>query len=416
MFTPPSVRNRSFAILLVAFGALTPAGAQQRPSDWPQWRGPNRDGVVSGWTAPKTWPDALTRKWKVEVGLGYATPLLVGNRLYVFTRQSTDEVMQALDAATGKQLWESRYAAPFKMSSAANRHGDGPKSTPTFNAGKLYSLGMGGVVTAYDAASGKRLWQTEASTPGPLYGTAMSPLVDRGLVIVHVGGHDKGALTAFEANTGAIKWRWDGDGPAYNSPMAIDAGGRRQIVTFTQDNLIGVAAETGELLWRRPFKTRATQNTITPILYRDMVIISGLDMPVTAFRITKGANGFDATTVWENPDVPLYMTNAVIAGDMLVGMTHKNSGQFFALDANTGKVLWTSEPRQATNAAIVSAGNAVFALKDDAELLVLTPSRTKFDPAHKYTVADAATWAQPTISGNRIYVKDVSSLALLTFE
>jgi outer membrane protein assembly factor BamB len=302
------------------------------------------------------------------------------------------------------------------MSSAANRHGDGPKSTPAFSAGKLYSLGMGGVVTAYDAASGKRLWQTDASTPGPLYGTAMSPLVDRGLVIVHVGSHDKGALTAFEMNTGAVKWRWDGDGPAYNSPMAIDVGGVQQVVTFTQDNLVGVAAETGELLWRRPFKTRATQNTITPIIYKDMVIVSGLDMPVTAFRLTKSATGWAATNVWENPDVPLYMTNAVIAGDMLIGMTHKNSGQFFALDANTGKALWTSEPRQATNAAIVRAGNLVFALKDDAELLVLALNRTRFEPVHRYSVADSATWAQPVIAGNRVFVKDVSSLTLFAFE
>src|SRR4030095_11345425 len=102
------------AVLLVASCALTSITAQTRPSDWPQWRGSNRDGVVSGWVEPKSWPDTLTKKWKVEVGLGYATPLLVGDRLYVFTRQNTDEVMQALDAATGKQLWEARYAAPFK--------------------------------------------------------------------------------------------------------------------------------------------------------------------------------------------------------------------------------------------------------------------------------------------------------------
>ena len=124
----------AFMIAAVAAGGMATVAAQQRPSDWPQWRGPNRDGVVPGWAEPKTWPKELTKKWKVEVGLGYASPLLVGNRVYVFTRQNTEEVMRALDAATGTQIWESRYAAPFKMSSAANRHGDGPKSTPTFSA------------------------------------------------------------------------------------------------------------------------------------------------------------------------------------------------------------------------------------------------------------------------------------------
>lgn len=400
-------------VLLSATSAQTP-----RPSaDWPQWRGANRDGIVTSWVEPKAWPDKLTAKWKVPIGLGYASPIVVGDRVFMFTRQETDEVLQAIDAATGKPIWQARYPAPFKMSSAANRHGDGPKATPTFSAGKLYTLGMGGVVSAFDAATGKQLWQTGPSAaPAPLYGTAMSPLVDRGLVIVHVGGHDKGALTAYDPNTGAVKWRWDGDGPAYNSPIAVDLGGTRQVVTFTQDNLIGVAQATGALLWQRPYKTRSTQNTITPIVFGDTLIVSGLDMPVVAIRVTKGAGGWTTEDVWSNPDVPLYMSNAVIAGDMLVGMTHKNSGQFFALDAKTGKTLWTSEPRQATNAAILRVGTQIFALKDDAELLVLSPSRTAFEPVHRYTVADSATWAQPTVSGNRIYVKDLNSLALFTIE
>jgi outer membrane protein assembly factor BamB len=400
-------------VLLDAVSAQSP-----RPSaDWPQWRGPNRDGAVTSWVEPKAWPETLTAKWKIPVGIGYATPIVVGDRVFVFTRQETDEVLQAIDAATGKQIWRSRYPAPFKMSPAANRHGDGPKATPTFNAGKLYTLGMGGVVSAFDAATGKQLWQTGPSAaPAPLYGTAMSPLVDRGLVIVHVGGHDKGALTAFDPETGAVKWRWAGDGPAYNAPIAVDLGGTRQVVTFTQDNLVGVAEATGELLWQRPYKTRATQNTVTPIVYGDTVIVSGLDMPVVAIRVNKGAGGWTTEDVWSNPDVPLYMTNAVIAGDMLVGMTHKNSGQFFALDAKTGKTLWTSAPRQATNAAMLRVGNRIFALKDDGELLVLSQSRTAFEPVHHYTVAQSPTWAQPTISRNRIYVKDLDSLALFTIE
>jgi outer membrane protein assembly factor BamB len=403
--------------MLVGVALGDRVSGQGRGADWPQWRGPNRDGAVASWTEPKAWPDALISKWKVPIGIGYASPIVVGDRVFMFTRVGTEEVMQALDANSGKQMWQSKYDAPFKMSPAANRHGDGPKSTPTFAAGKIYSLGMGGVVTAWDAATGRQVWQTPPSSPGPLYGTSMSPLVDRGLVIVHVGGHNKGALTAFDAVTGAAKWKWEGDGPAYNSPIAVDIAGTRQIVTFTQDHLIGVNAATGALLWNRPYKTQSTQNTITPIVYQNMLIVSGLNNPVVAFRVIAGQDkGWTTDDVWSNPDVPLYMTNAVLLGDMLVGMTHRNSGQFFALDAKTGKTLWTSDPRQATNVAIVRAGNTIFALKDDAELLVLSNSQTAFEPVKKYTVASSATWAQPTISGNRIYVKDLDSLTLFTFE
>lgn len=403
---------------LLLAAVLAWSAAMVRAEDWPQWRGPRLDGISTEKNLPVQWTATDNIAWTTPLaGIGHSSPIVVGDRVFVFGRQDADEVLQALDAASGKQVWQARYPAPFKISPAANRHGDGPKATPTFSAGKLYTLGMGGVVSAFDAATGKQIWQTGPSaSPAPLYGTAMSPLVDRGLVIVHVGGHDQGALTAYDPNTGVVKWHWDGDGPAYSSAIAVDLGGTRQVVTFTQDNLVGVASATGALLWQRPFKTRSTQNTITPMVFGDTLIVSGLDMPIVAFRVTKGAGGWTTQDVWSNPEVPLYMANAVIAGDMLVGMTHKNSGQFFAIDANTGKTLWTSAPRQATNAAMLKVGNQIFALKDDAELLVLSASRTAFEPVHRYTVADSATWAQPTVSRNRIYVKDLNSLALFTVE
>ena len=388
--------------------------AQTRPGDWPQWRGPNRDGVVQSFTEPKTWPERLTRKWKVDVGLGYASPVLVGNRVYAFARQGDNEILQALDANTGAKAWESSYAAPFSVSPAAARHEKGPKSTPAFAGGKLYTLGMTNIVTAFDAATGRQLWQKPASSAQPLYHTSMSPLVDRGLVILHVGGHNQGSLNAYDANTGVVKWHWDGDGPGYGSPIAVDADGTRQIVVFTQENLVGVSAATGELLWKRPFSTRATQNNITPILYAGTVIVSGLDHPLTAFTIVKKAGGWDTETVWENPDGALYMANAVVVNDTVIGLSHKNSGQFFAIDAKTGKTIWTSAPRQATNAAISRAGDLLFVLKEDAELIVARNGPKGFETLRTYTVADSATWAQPVVSANRLFVKDVASLALWT--
>jgi outer membrane protein assembly factor BamB len=390
--------------------------AQTRSGDWPQWRGPKRDGIAAAFSEPKVWPQALSQKWKVSVGLGYATPLLVGTRLYTFTRIDGNETVQALDAATGKTIWQAAYAAPFRMNPAAARHGEGPKSTPTFADGKLYTLGMTGIVTAFDAATGKRLWQTTAGAVQPLYHTAQSPLVDRGLVIVHVGGHNQGALTAYDANSGAVKWTWTGDGPSYGSPIAIDVDGTRQIVTLTQENLVGVSAATGELLWKRPFSTRATQNTITPIVYGSTLIISGLEKPVTAIRVAKRGTQWTAQDVWENSDVSLYMSNAVLVGDSFCGLSNRNSGQFFCLDAKTGKTQWLSAPRQATNAGVVRAGDVWFALKDDAEMLVMRSDASAFEPLRRYTVADSATWAQPVISGNRIYVKDVSNLMLWQIE
>jgi len=176
--------------------------------------------------------------------------------------------------------------------------------------------------------------------------------------------------------------------------------------------LIGVAAESGELLWKRPYVVPYTQNNITPILYNQMLIISGLEQPVVALNVVKRNGKWDTVNVWENSSVSLAMSNAVVARDTLFGMSSKNMGQFFALDAKTGKTLWTSAPRQGTNAAIVRGGEVLFILKDDAQMIVARANPARYETLHTYQVADSATWAQPTISGDRLFVKDVSSLTL----
>jgi len=412
-----SVRPLLTAVVVILAGMTFPLGAQ-RPAalDWPQWRGANRDGVAAAFTAPATWPESLTQKWKLDVGSGYATPLVVGNRIYQFSRQGDNEVMTALDADTGKVVWKSAgYPAIFTMMSATVVHGPGPKSTPAFSDGRLYSIGMTGIVTAWDAASGKQLWQKPGSTVVPTFTThAFSPLVDRGLVIFHTGGHDNGALTAFDVNTGAEKWSWKGDGPGYGSPVAADLGGTRQIVTITQKMLVGVDAATGALLWQRPFVSPNVTNSITPLVYGQTVIVSSNGPPTQALSVAKKGDQWVVEPVWENADVPLRMSNAVVANDMIVSLSTRNAGQYFALDAKTGKTLWTSEGRQAGNAAIATAGGLLLSLEDDGELVVARASKTAFDVVRRYKVADTATWTQPSYSGNRIFVKDVTNLALWT--
>jgi outer membrane protein assembly factor BamB len=420
--------SRLFCTAVLGLALSEIAVAQQaggnRNEGWRQWRGENRDGAAT-FSAPSTWPEQLNKKWQVDVGTGYAAPITVGDRVYAFSRQNEDEVMRALDAATGKTIWETRYNATYKPNPAATRtHGTGPKSTPTFADGRLYTLGMSGLVTAFDATTGKQLWQSAAPKTETLYHTAMSPIVDRGVVIVHVGGHNDGALTAFDAQNGAVKWAWTGDGPAYGSPIIVELGGTRQVITMTQDNLVGVSAANGELLWKRPYSVRATRNAVTPIVHNppspsgsgaaSIVIVSGLGMPVSGFRVLNRAGQWSTEDVWVNNDTTMDMSTGVVIGNALYGFSPRNSGQYFAIDANTGQTLWLSEARAGENAAIVRAGDVWFALDTQAELKVVRANPKQFEVLKRYDIADSATWAQPVLSGQRVFIKDLSTISLWT--
>ena len=396
------------AVLIACAGA---AAAQRSPQDYTQWRGPNRDGAASAFAEPASWPETLTRRWKVDVGVGYATPLVVADTVYVFTRRNDTEVMTALEAATGKERWHTSYPAPYAPATPAAAHGVGPKATPLFHNGRLYTLGITGIASAFDSSTGKLAWQTPAAREHPSYGMAVSPVGEKNLVIVHPGNH--GPLTAFDANTGAV--RWSGiDRGAYASPIIVELGGIRQVVTMTQESVLSVSLSDGARLWEYPWQSRSTPSAITPIVYGETLIVSSQAMGVTALKPTRRGDRWAVDLVWETKEVSLFLSNPVVVGDTLFGLSEKARGQFFALDAHSGKVLWLGPPRQASNTAIVKAGTLLLLLNDDAELIVARSSRKEFDPLKRYTVADSATWAQPAVSGNRVFVKDVSSLSLWT--
>ena len=420
--------HRSFvaAVVVTAALAIDPhingltlghvAHAQRPSTDWTQWRGPNRDGVIAAFTAPAAWPEALVKRWNVEIGTGYATPIVVGDRVYQFSRIGDNETMTALDAASGKQVWQASYAAPFTMMSATVQHGPGPKSTPVFANGRLYSIGMTGTVTAWDAASGKQVWQKPGDPKNvPTFTThAFSPVIDRGIVIFHLGGHNNGVITGFDAASGAVKWSWAGDGPGYGSPVIADIGGTRQAITITQGKVVSLDTATGALLWERPFVSANNTNSVTPVVDGQTVIVSGNGGPTVAFVVAKKGAQWATETVWENADIPSRFNDPVVLGDLLFGMAQRNSGQYYGVDMKSGKTLWNSEPRQAGKVAIQRAGDLIFLLENDGELVVARRSMTAFEPLKRYKVAEMETWSQPAIAGNRIFVKDVSSLTLWT--
>jgi outer membrane protein assembly factor BamB len=267
-------------------------------------------------------------------------------------------------------------------------------------------------VTAFDAATGKQLWQKPATTAQPAFHTAMSPLVDGDAVIVHVGGPGDAALTAFDVANGNVKWTWTGDSPAYGSPIVVDLGGVRQVVTFTHRNLVGVSRDKGELLWSRPFQTPSDTTSQTPIVFRDTIIQNGRANGVTAFRVVRKDGKWTTEDVWQTKDVSLYMTNGVVADGVMYGLSHLNAGQYFAIDLANGQVLWKSDPRQAENAGMVRAGDTIFSLEDDGDLVVMKTGRTAMNVVRRYDLSDNESWAQPTISGDRVFVKDIAHLSL----
>ena len=313
------------------------ASLLQSPSpSWPQWRGPHRDGR-SDVAAPATWAAKPTPVWRAPVGIGHASPIVGDGRVYVFARKDDKETLSAINLASGKPVWSQQYDAPYTMNPAASAHGKGPKSTPVLHGGRLYTLGITGVLSAHDAASGRVLWrrsfEKELSPPVPDFGTAMSPIVEGDTLIAHVGGAGRGALRAFDLATGAVKWSWTLDGPGYASPVVLAAGGSRQLVTQTEKHVAGIDATTGAALWTLPFETAYAQNSVTPVVYGDTVILSGLSKSAFAVRPTKQGRTWTATKVWENADVPMYMSSPVVVRDTLFGFSHRNKGQAFALDA-----------------------------------------------------------------------------------
>ena len=381
---------------------------QNPAQDYPQWRGHNRDGAASAFSKPDSWPDTLRLRWRAEVGEGYATPIVVGDTVYAFTRRNGKEGMTALDADTGAIRWRTDYSVAYEMYEGAEDHGEGPKATPLFHDGKLYTLGISGTISAFEAVSGQLVWQKAAPPRQPYLGTASSPIGDRDVVIVQADGYE--ALTAFEANTGRVKWTVKNEF-TFASPIIVDLYGTRQIIALAQQSILGISLADGAVVWEHPWKSPYVQ-AITPILYRDSIIVSGHHRGVMALNPIKREDRWVVEVVWETKEASMFLSNPVVVGDTLFGLSHLNSGQFFAINASTGQLLWLDRPRRATNSALAKADDLLFLLNDDAELIVARSSRTGFEPLRHYRVADSATWAQPAISGKRIFIKDVSSLAL----
>ncbi len=405
---------------------LTGTGMAQ---DWPQWRGPNRDARVQGFQAPAAWPKTLKQQWKVAVGDGVATPAFVGNRVFIITRQDGNEVIRCLDAETGKELWQEKYASEGATGAAAGF--SGPRASPTVTDGKVITLGVRGKLTCLDAMTGKILWQkNDFAGSWPRFFTSASPLVTDGLCIVEVGGRDNGGIVAYDLRDGKERWKWSGDGPAYASPVVMTANNVKLVVTQTDSKMVALRADNGELAWETPFAPQGrAYNAATPIIDGQTIIYGGGGRGTIAVKLEKQGDGFVGKQVWKNPDQSVQFNTPVLRGGRLYGIAQ--DGSFFCLDATNGKTLWKAAPKSAEAGSdrggrggrggsgygsIVDTGTVLLALTPSAELLVIEPSESEYVEKARIKVAESPTYAYPVPAGKRLLVKDRDSLSLLTWE
>lgn len=402
------------AVLLFVASATALFADAQSTMDWPQWRGPTRDGTIAV-TLPSQWPETLTKRWELSVGAGHASPVISGNRVVVLARQGEEEVVRALDLASGKQIWRAAYPAPYVVNPAAQSHGPGPKSTPAIAGGRVFTLGINGMLSAFDLADGTLLWRVPAPATPPDYGATTSPLIDGTSLIVHLGGYENGALTSFDAATGKPRWQWTGDGPGNGSPIIATIGGVRQVIAQTQKFLVGLDASTGTLLWQLSFTTDFDQNAFTPVVFQDLVINGGIDQPLTAIRLKRSGDTWTAEMAWNNSQTPMFMSSPVIIGDTIYGLTTRGKGQFVAVDAASGKLLWNTQGREGDNASMLGDRSWLLASTTDGMLVVARANAQKYEEVRRYQVAPSAMWAHPAIAGNTLVVKDVDRLICWSF-
>jgi RNA polymerase sigma factor (sigma-70 family) len=384
------------------------------PGDWPQWRGPNRDGIVRGVAVPEKWPKELSEEWRVPVGEGVASPVVSGGRVFVFTRENDTESVRCLDLAGGKQIWRSEpYAAPYSQRPEERNFSKGPRSTPAVADGRIYALGMSGALSCLDAGTGALLWRRDCTpsraSPDPAYGGS-SPLVANSLCIVHAGDGKTGGLTAFDALTGDVRWVCaDGYSPMSGSPILVDLAGECQVVTYCASNAAGVSAASGRKLWSMGSGGVGQPHT-TPVRYRDLVVLNDILQPLRALRCEKTDHGIAAKEVWKAKSLPVACCSPVIVGDLVFGMSSRKEGCYFCLDATSGATLWESEGRQGAHGSLLSVGNVLLFLNETGRLIVVRPSTTAFEPIGEYQVSDTDTYAHPVFLGDRILIKDAALL------
>ncbi len=402
--------------LLLLTGILMISSASAARPDWLQWRGPTRDGQIHA--GARQWPtrlskDSLKKLWSVDLAEGYASPVVVGNRVItVETRSKKNEIVRAFDRNTGKQLWESSWAGAMRVPFFAAKNGSWVRSSPACDGRNLYVGGMVDVLVALDVTSGKEKWRADfprsEKTSKPQFGFVCSPLLDKNYVYVQAGS----ALRKIRKSDGQTVWKALADeramfGSAFSSPIRATVGNRDQIVVQTRMELAGVAPHDGKVLWKTPVKAFRGMNILTPTVIGNNVFTSTYGGGTFWYGIGKKGSNQSVSPLWQHK-VEGYMSSPVVV-DGLVYM-HGKDKRFHCLDPKQKKKLWSTADVYGSYWSMVANRKSILALDNRGYLLLIEASPKGFKLSGKVEVSGRPTWAHLVVCGNEVYVRDLKGL------
>jgi outer membrane protein assembly factor BamB len=402
------------AILAVTFASFSSA------ADWPQWRGPQRDGVSRETGLLKSWPQAGPKRlWTIEgLGAGYSGPAVVGGRIFIAGSEAGNEVLIALEAATGAKLWSAVLGTRTE-----NPWGDGPRAVPTVDGDTVYALAGTGVLAAVSAADGKvvRTWDLKTALAGELqtgfgvdWGFCDSPLIAGDRVIITPGGA-AGAIAALDRKTGAVAWRAAAikDPATYASVMPMEVGGVRQFVQILKGGIVGVAADDGRLLWRHNVPMGLAVHVGTPVIRGDSVYVStGYAVGCRRIRVVPEAGGFRAEVVYANREMVNHHGGVVLVDDRLYG--YSDNRGWLCQDFETGKTLWAEKEKLGKGCVTAADGRLYVLVERGGVVGLLEPSPAGYREHGRFTLpklsanrrARGGVWTHPVIADGKLFLRD----------
>ena len=388
--------------------ATTPA--QQAPSRnyWTNFRGPKRDGKYDETTVSTSWPaNGLPVIWKQPVGLGHSSFAIADGKAYTIEQRRNQEVVAAYDLGNGRELWTQKWNAQYTDST-----GDGPRSTPTWDEGRIYALGSTGELRCLDANSGAVIWGKNILSDNQArnlpWAMAASPLVVDDKVIVLPGGTAGKSVVAYNKMSGAPVWKVLNDTQAYVSPMLVELSGRRQIVVVSSSRVVGLAPEDGALLWSYPWETEGGINVSQPIVVdaNRFFISSGYRKGAALVEIRGSGKSFTASTIWENNNMKNKFNSSVLHNGYIYGL---DEGILSCLDVNTGERKW-KDGRYGYGQVLLVGGHLIVTT-DKGEIALVRATPDQYTEVARFSALQGQTWNYPAIASGRLLVRNSIEMA-----